>query len=87
MLSNIQIRRIIETGFTPLSCKCEFTANGALTVEIYDARSGRTELFVTGIAIADVRTSRDIAQVIGELRTELAIARLNSSSQMSGGGS
>jgi hypothetical protein len=55
------------------------TSNGAITVEIYEPLSGRVELFVTGIALSDVQTSRAIAQVIAELRSELMIARLQSS--------
>lgn len=76
MLSNTEIRRIIESGFAPFSCRCELTSNGAITVEIHDAASGRVELFVTGIALADLTTSREIARVIAELRAELALARL-----------
>jgi hypothetical protein len=55
------------------------TSNGAITVEIYEPLSGRVELFVTGIALSDVQTSRAIAQVIGELRAELMIAQLQGS--------
>lgn len=77
MLSTTKIRQTIESGFAPLSCRCELTSNGALTVEIYDAGSGRVHLFVTGIALADVQTSRQIAQVIAELRAEVALTRLS----------
>ena len=77
MLSTTEIRQIIEAGFTPLSCRCELTSNGALTVEIYDADSGQVHLFVTGIALTDVQTSRQIAQVVGELRTEVELAQFH----------
>ena len=76
MLSTTEIRQTIESGFAPLSCRCELTSNGALTVEIFEVDTGRVQLFVTGIALADVKTSRQIMQVITELRGELALARL-----------
>jgi hypothetical protein len=53
------------------------TSNGALTVEIYDAGTGQVHLFVTGIALTAVKTSRQIARVIGELRTEVEFARFD----------
>ena len=77
MLSSTEIRHTIESGFSPLSCRCELTNNGALTVKIYEAESGRVELFVTGIALSEVQTSRDIARLVAELRTELTYARLD----------
>lgn len=78
MLSNTEIRHIIESGFTPLSCRCELTSNDALTVEIYEAESGEVELFVTGIALSDVQTSRAVSLLICELRSELTLTRLES---------
>lgn len=76
LLSNTEIRHIIESGFAPLSCRCELTSNEALTVEIYEADTGKVELFVTGIALSDVQTSRAVARLICELRSEVAFTRL-----------
>ena len=85
MLSTTEIRQIIESGFAPLACRCELTSNDALTVEIHEVNTGRVELFVTGIALADLQTSRQVMRMIAELRTELALARLANEQRVQAG--
>jgi hypothetical protein len=42
-----------------------------MTVQIIDPESDRVELFVTGISLERLNTSRDIADLVAELRYDL----------------
>ncbi|KAF0866147.1 DUF1652 domain-containing protein [Pseudomonas sp. LD120] len=75
MLSTLELCRILESGFLPLSCACSVNPNGFLTIKIYDAESGRVDLLLTGVCTAELTSVRDISNLIGELRTELRAGR------------
>ncbi|MGZ0783732.1 DUF1652 domain-containing protein [Pseudomonas sp. TKO26] len=75
MLSTSELCHILESGFLPLSCTCSLAANGALTIKIYDAETGRVELLLPGVSTAELTSVRDISNLIGELRTELRAGR------------
>jgi hypothetical protein len=75
MFSTSELCHIVESGFLPLSCSCRMNPNGSLTIKIYDAESGRVELLLNGVSTAQLNSVRDIANLIGELRTELRAGR------------
>lgn len=75
MLSTSELCHILESGFLPLSCTCSLAANGALTIKIYDAETGRVDLLLPGVSTAGLTSVRDISNLIGELRTELRAGR------------
>jgi hypothetical protein len=72
MISALELRHIIECGFLPLSCSCTLNPDGSLTIKVTDPSSGSVELLVTGVSTATLTTSRAIANLIGELRSEMA---------------
>ena len=72
MISALELRHIIECGFLPLSCSCTTNADGSLMIKVTDPYTGRVELLVTGISTAALTSSRAIAGLIGELRSEMA---------------
>lgn len=71
MLSTLELRHIIESGFLPFSCKCELNGDGSLQIQIFDKKTGRVDLLVTGISTSQLYGSREISQLIAELRAEL----------------
>jgi hypothetical protein len=71
MISILELRHIIECGFLPLSCSCTVNPDGSLMIKVFDPVSGEIELFVTAVSTANLTSSRSIAQLIGELRSEM----------------
>lgn len=77
MVSNLELRHIIESGFLPLSCSCIMNADGSLKIRVFDKDTGRVELLVTPIATSGLTSSRAIAELIGEIRSEMAARTKN----------
>lgn len=74
-LSTLELRNIIEVAFLPLSCTCTVVpglspSRTTLSVQITDPSTGRVELSVTGISLERLKTSRDISDLVAELRDE-----------------
>lgn len=72
MISILELRHIIECGFLPLSCSCTVNPDGSLMIKVFEPVSGRIELLVTAVSPANLTSSRAIAQLIGELRSEMS---------------
>lgn len=71
MISTLELRHLIESAFLPLSCNCRINPGEFLSVQIFDRASGRIDLFVTGISIAGLVSSRAICDLVSQLRMEL----------------
>jgi hypothetical protein len=65
---------IVESGFTPLACKCT-ESGGLLRIEVYEPADGRVELLINGVSIAQLDSVRAISDLVGELRVELSAGR------------
>lgn len=74
-LSTLELRSIVESAFLPMRCKCSVAPDSSMTVEIADPHSERVELLVTGISLDRLNTTRDISELVAELRYDLAHAR------------
>lgn len=72
MLSALELRHIIESSFLPLSCTCTISPDGSLTIKVYEASTGRLDLLVTGVSVSEFTSSRALANLIAELRSEIA---------------
>lgn len=77
MISVPELRHIIERGFLPLSCSCTQNLDGSLMIKVTEPTSGSVELLVTGVSTAPLNSSRAIAELIGELRSEMAARKTN----------
>ncbi|MCS3839080.1 hypothetical protein HNR03_003688 [Pseudomonas sp. JAI111] len=75
MISTLELRHIIECGFLPLSCTCTVNPDGSLMIKVFDPSSGQVELLVTAVTTEKLTSSRAIAALIGELRSEMAVRR------------
>ncbi len=76
-MSLLELRHIIESGFLPMRCRCTVDHNGDLTIELMDESAG-TNLVIGGIPVTSLQTSRDIANLVGQLRAEIASTASNS---------
>ncbi|MEQ7922231.1 DUF1652 domain-containing protein [Xanthomonas sp. WHRI 1810A] len=70
-LSDLELRSIIESAFLPLRCNCTVSAAKTMSVEIVDPTTEHVELFVSGIVLDKLDTSRAICTLITGLRAEL----------------
>lgn len=75
MISALELRHIIECGFLPLSCSCTMNVDGSLMIKVTEPSSGEVELLVTGVSARPLTSSRAIANLIGELRSEMAASK------------
>jgi len=71
MISALELRHIIECGFLPLSCHCTLNPDGSLMIKVFEPTSGRVDLLVTSVTTSGLNSSRAIANLIGELRSEM----------------
>lgn len=70
-LSDLELRSIVESAFLPLRCNCTVSVTNVMTVEVIVPVTERVELFVTGIELDRLDTSRAICDLITQLRSDL----------------
>ncbi|WP_213881126.1 DUF1652 domain-containing protein [Pseudomonas sp. dw_358] len=71
MIPTVELRRIIEASFNPMTCHCTINPGGNLTVEVTDPKTGQVDLLVVGIPTESLATVRDINDLLAQLREEL----------------
>lgn len=71
-LCSLELRNIMEHAFLPLQCTCSVQPDQSMTLDIKDPQTGRSLLTVAGISVTRLNSSRDISNLIAELRLELA---------------
>lgn len=76
MLSVLELRNIIESAFLPISCRCRVESPGYIQVQFFDSVTGRQQLLVTGISLAELSGNQAITKVIKEIRGELYVSGL-----------
>ena len=72
MLSELELRSIIEGSFMPKRCECTKAEDASLTIKVYDDRDrDRVDLEVKGINADKLDSSRAICNLITGLREDL----------------
>ena len=72
MLSELELRSIIEGSFLPKRCECTKAEDASLTIKVYDDRDrDRVDLEVKGIHPDKLDSSRAICNLITGLREDL----------------
>jgi hypothetical protein len=74
-LCTLELRNIIECAFLPMRCTCQVAPDMSLTVQVSDPVTGRVDLLVTGISTDRLNCSREISDLIAELRDDLELNR------------
>lgn len=75
MMSITELNRIMAAGFLPLSCDCSLNGDGSLRISVFEPASGRVDLLLTRVSPQGLDSVRSVANLIGELRTELKAGR------------
>ncbi|WP_294735017.1 DUF1652 domain-containing protein [uncultured Pseudomonas sp.] len=72
MLSDLELRGIIEGSFLPKRCECTKAEDASLTIRVYDEKDrDRVDFEVKGIQAAKLDSSRAICNLITGLREDL----------------
>jgi hypothetical protein len=71
MITQAQLRMLIERSFLPLACECSVTGEHSLTVKLYHPVSGQVDLVVSGLNMSTLQTAESVSTLIEELRYEL----------------
>lgn len=74
-LSTLELRSIVESAFLPMRCTCSIAPDSSMTVQITDPNSEKVELLVTGISLDRLNTTREISELVAELRYDLTHTR------------
>jgi hypothetical protein len=72
MISNLELRQIIESGFAPVKCVCTISHNQLMTVSLYEPHKGHPVMEVRNLNAAELTSSRAIAELVIRLKDELA---------------
>lgn len=72
MISNLELRQIIESGFLPMKCICDVENPIRITVRLYDPGTGRQAFISDQIALSELATIRDISDMVAMLKQQLA---------------
>lgn len=72
-LSALELRNIVESSFLPKRCQCTLSPDLSLmTVKVYsDRETDHADLLVTGINARQLNSSREINNLIADLRSDL----------------
>jgi hypothetical protein len=74
MLSNLEIRHLVEESFLPLRCECTIDPGPAMTVRFFHDVSNQEVLVVTGISVAQLCNGHAIASLVEGLRQDIELA-------------
>lgn len=71
MLTVGELRRVIESAFLPLPCRCTVSHEDSLVVTISDPGTGEPLLSVLGMPLSQLSTTADLSRFVRELRQQL----------------
>ena len=72
MLSHLELRQIVESGFLPMKSVCSISPDGLMTVELFHPMKGHACVIAQGIPVEGLETSRAIAALVAQLKSDLA---------------
>lgn len=76
MLSDFEIKHMLETAFLPERCVCSVIPYGSISIQIFEHGSGEPLLTVAGISRVEVASSRSIVNLVGQVREEIRLREL-----------
>lgn len=73
MISNLELKHIVESGFFPRKCVCTISPYQMMTVRIFDGETGATQFTATGVDTASLVSIRDIARLVLEVKEQMRL--------------
>lgn len=66
-----ELRRVIESAFLPLPCRCTVSHDDSLVVTIADPSTGEPLLSVLGVPRSQLATTAELSRFVRELRQQV----------------
>jgi hypothetical protein len=76
MISNLELRHLVESGFLPAKCICSVDPSGLMTIQVFDPDTHDVEFTVPGIRIASLTSSRAISELLAQIREEYKMSHM-----------
>ena len=76
MISDLELRHIIESGFLPVECLCSISPSRLMTIQLIDPETHEIGMTVPGIPVADLTSVRFISDLIAQIREEYQLSRM-----------
>jgi hypothetical protein len=72
MISNLELRQIIESAFLPMKCVCTIDDRGFMTVSLYHPERGHVAFVSEGIRADGLTYSLAITRLVAGLKHEFS---------------
>ncbi len=76
MISDLELRHMVESGFLPVECLCTITPSRTMTIQLIDPDTHEIGLTVPGIPVANLVSVRFISDLIAQIREEYQSKRM-----------
>ncbi|MFJ5296683.1 DUF1652 domain-containing protein [Pseudomonas sp. NPDC088368] len=76
MLSDLEIKHLLENAFLPDRCICNLDPYGSVSVQIYGYGTQELLLTVAGISRIEVASTRSVANTVGQIREEIRLREI-----------
>lgn len=73
MISEPDLRHIVESAFFPMKCVCTISPYHTMTVKVFDEHAGSERLTVRGVDTAPLTSMRDVVGLIRDLKGEMKL--------------
>lgn len=72
MISVLELRHVIESGFKPFSCNCTVNPDGSLMIKVFDPSTERIEFLATAVSAENLTSNQAIANLVLERHSEMS---------------
>lgn len=76
MLSDLEIKHLLENAFLPDRCICNLDPYGSIGVQIYDHETQELLLTIAGISRVELASSGSVANIVGQIREEIRLREI-----------
>jgi hypothetical protein len=76
MISDLELRHIVESGFLPVKCICSISPTRVMTIQLIDPDTHEIGMTVPGIPVSDLTSIRFISDLIAQIREEYQLSRM-----------
>ncbi|WNW13403.1 DUF1652 domain-containing protein [Pseudomonas sp. DTU_2021_1001937_2_SI_NGA_ILE_001] len=76
LLSQADLRHLMETAFVPMLCKCTITPDGLMSLELTHPGTHAQAFGMNGIQVAELDNGRAIASLVLGIREKLRLRQV-----------
>lgn len=72
MMSSLELRQIIESGFLPTKCLCNIGPDHLMTISLYRPEYGQPAFVAYNLNATELNSARAISSLVQQLRQEFS---------------